>query len=151
MAQDKRTKSGQRVETGEPSQLKHSPFAHLTVKPASTQPPETSADAQPEVAAAQPTPAPAPRAKSRGRLLLRRETKKRAGKAVIVVYGFPTEAELSTPEAKQLLSELKQTLGCGGTLEGAGADREIVVQGDQAARVAELLRAKGFKVAGVTS
>jgi len=149
MAQDKRTKSGQRVETGEPVQLKHSPFAHLTVKPSvNTQPKEASTHSAPDVTVLEPEP---PHAKSRGRLLLRRETKKRAGNAVIVVYGLPSEAELSAADAKQLLSELKQTLGCGGTLEGTGTMREFVVQGDQAARVAELLRAKGFKVAGVTS
>jgi translation initiation factor 1 (eIF-1/SUI1) len=37
------------------------------------------------------------------------------------------------------------------TVERVRNDTEIVVQGDQPARVAELLRARGFRVDGVTS
>jgi translation initiation factor 1 (eIF-1/SUI1) len=46
---------------------------------------------------------------------------------------------------------LKRELGCGGTLPAKHDKAEIVIQGDQPARVAELLRARGFRVDGVTS
>ncbi len=42
-------------------------------------------------------------------------------------------------------------LGCGGTIERVPSDTEIVLQDDQPARVAELLRARGFRVDGLTA
>jgi translation initiation factor 1 (eIF-1/SUI1) len=89
--------------------------------------------------------------KSRGRLVLRRETKHRGGKAVVVVAGLRANAHLAESEIATLAQHLKQQLGCGGSVERVASDTEIVVQGDQPARVAELLRARGFRVDGVTS
>jgi translation initiation factor 1 (eIF-1/SUI1) len=89
--------------------------------------------------------------KSRGRLVLRRETKHRGGKAVVVVAGLRANAHLAESEIATLAQHLKQQLGCGGSVERVASDTEIVVQGDQPARVAALLRARGFRVDGVTS
>jgi translation initiation factor 1 (eIF-1/SUI1) len=111
-------------------------------------------------AAAVPTRAPkgvspasaAPSAgKSRGRLLQRRETKHRAGKAVIIVSGFEELRDFDEAALAALAKELKQALGCGGTLEMRAGKRELVLQGDRAAQVAALLCARGFRVDGVTS
>lgn len=90
--------------------------------------------------------------KSRGRLVLRRETKHRGGKAVVIVRGFAQLAEFGDEtKVAELAKELKQKLGCGGTVENGDGETEIVLQGDRAAKVAELLRAHGFRVDGVTS
>jgi translation initiation factor 1 len=87
------------------------------------------------------------RERARGRLVLRRETKQRGGKAVIVVAGFAQLSE--TDEALgELTKELKQLLGCGGTLS---REREIILQGDNPTQIAEHLRAKGYRVVGVGS
>lgn len=149
MDKGKHNKPKPRVATSESDGLTHSPFATLGGSLNQTVPAqqETPAEVSP---AAEKNP-------FRGRILLRRETKKRGGKAVIVVYGFAPASELADEKLQALATELKQTLGCGGTLEhkdggpGSRAERELVLQGDQPARVAELLRAKGFTVAGVTS
>lgn len=90
----------------------------------------------------------APPRKNRGRLVLRRETKERGGKTVVVISGF-TEG---VPGASALMiadlaKELKGKLGCGGTFDR----QEIVLQGDRAAAVAALLEQLGFHVRGVTS
>ena len=84
--------------------------------------------------------------------MLRRETKHRGGKAVIIVRGFAALPEFGD-ESKlaELAKELKQKLGCGGTVEHGDGETELVLQGDRAAKVAELLRAHGFRVDGVTS
>jgi translation initiation factor 1 (eIF-1/SUI1) len=124
--------------------LKHNPFASLSVE----------RDALP--AGEAPAPAvedkPGPRpGSSRGRLVLRRETKHRGGKAVIIVRGFAALRGFSEADVEALAKELKQKLGCGGTVEQEAGETEIVLQGDRAAKVAELLRAQGFRVDGVTS
>jgi translation initiation factor 1 len=85
-------------------------------------------------------------AKSKGRLLLRRETKDRGGKTVVVVSGFTPGAH-PAPLLEELSRTLRKRLGCGGTVDG----REIVVQGDRPAAVAEALRGLGFIVGGVVS
>jgi translation initiation factor 1 len=128
-----------KVEGGEPAAaLKHNPFAALALDRAA-------------LPVAEPTPAvapPAPKAaKSRGRLVLRRETKHRGGKAVIIVRGL---AGLADAEVESMAKQLKQKLGCGGTVERAEGEPELVLQGDQPAKVAEWLRAQGFRVDGVT-
>jgi translation initiation factor 1 (eIF-1/SUI1) len=143
--------------------LKHNPFAALAgARPAAVEP---SSAAQPAPSAREPEPrrepvprrepppaaAPQPAGKTRGRLVLRRETKHRAGKAVIVIGGFAALRDFDDAATQALARELKQQLGCGGTVEGSGERREIVLQGDRAAQVAELLRARGFRVDGVTS
>ena len=106
--------------------------------------PEKSALAQP----AAPAAAPAPPRKNRGRLILRRETKDRGGKVVVVVSGFAEGVPgASAVLIADLAKELKGKLGCGGTFDR----REIVLQGDRAAQVAQLLEQIGFAVRGVTS
>lgn len=125
-----------------PEALTHNPFAALSglgelpaQQPAPEPPPPASAPARP---------------KSAGRLILRRETKHRAGKAVVVVSGFGALAHYDEQATRALAQQLKQQLGCGGTVEDRRGEREIVLQGDRAAAVAELLRGLGFRVDGVT-
>lgn len=81
--------------------------------------------------------------KVKGRVILRRETARRAGKTVVVVSGF--DEDLGRDVLEAWASELKRACGCGGTVEG----REIVVQGDQPERVASFFRQKGLRVAGL--
>lgn len=123
--------------------LKHSPFAALGGKEAPAAP-ATSSGAPLE---AKSPAAEGGSAKSRGRLVLRRETKHRGGKAVIVIAGFEAIAGFDDRAIAELAQDCKRALACGGTVDGS----EIVLQGDRAADVAELLRTKGFRVAGVTS
>jgi translation initiation factor 1 len=78
-----------------------------------------------------------------GRVVLRRETAHRRGKAVIIVHDF--EPQISDSTIATLGGELKDACGCGGTIRG----REIELQGEQVAKAREILEAKGFRVAGV--
>jgi translation initiation factor 1 len=127
-----------KVEGSEPAAaLKHNPFAALALDRAALPVAEPPAAAPPAPTAA----------KSRGRLVLRRETKHRGGKAVIIVRGL---AGLADAEVESLAKQLKQKLGCGGTVERDEGEPELVLQGDQPAKVAEWLRAQGFRVDGVT-
>jgi translation initiation factor 1 (eIF-1/SUI1) len=148
MDKSKRNKPQERVTTAGSEQLTHSPFAKLAAAALDLAPEPLASP--PEVSRIPAAPASAKPA-LRGKILLRRETKRRNGKAVIVVHGFAPESELPDATLEALATELKQTLGCGGTLEHSERGRELVLQGDQPARLAELLRAKGFKVGGVTS
>lgn len=143
----------------ETPKLTHSPFAALLGKPIAAAPVAEKSSSAP-VSAAQlpartpeptPRPAPEPGKKSRGRLVLRRETKHRGGKAVIIVRGFEELRDFDAAAIEALAKQLKQSLGCGGTVEREGGKPEIVLQGDRAAKVAELLRDRGFRVDGVTS
>jgi translation initiation factor 1 (eIF-1/SUI1) len=160
----KNNKSGDGGNALQPQKLTHSPFAALGKASAAapvTPPPEAEPPkAQPTQAApakaaqAEPRAESArvePGAKSRGRLVLRRETKHRGGKAVIIVRGFEELRAFDDAAIEALAKQLKQSLGCGGTVESAGGKPEIILQGDRAAKVAELLRARGFRVDGVTS
>jgi translation initiation factor 1 len=132
------------VPLGQSSPLQHSPFAALGPR----EPPDAEAAPAGSVRAeAAPQP---PAAKPRGRLVLRRETKRRGGKAVVVVSGFASTA-IDAAALERLAKEIKTALGCGGALEAVGEERELVLQGDQPARVADLLRERGFRVGGVTS
>jgi len=121
--------------------LQADPFAALqglaadALRPA---PPEAAAV---PVVSAVPSAAP----KSRGRVVLRRETKGRGGKTVVVISGFPGAGALPTPALEEVARVLRKQLGCGGSLDG----REIVIQGDRPAAVAEALRGLGFSPAGV--
>lgn len=126
----KKLKPNATVSTGEPAKLTHSPFAGLGGR--ATEEPAPTAPAAPA---------------ARGRLVLRRETKHRGGKAVVIIGGFGELPGFDERALAELAKECKQTLGCGGTVDG----EEIVLQGDRPAEVAELLRSKGFRVAGVTS
>lgn len=116
--------------------LKHSPFASLVGGAAS---PPTAAATEPALAATE-----IPRG---GRLVLRRETKHRGGKAVVIISGFDAIPHFDQAAIAALAKACKEALACGGTADG----NEIVLQGDRPAEVAELLRARGFRVAGVTS
>ena len=116
--------------------LKHSPFASLG---GAAVPPPTAAATEPAVAAAEN-----PRG---GRLVLRRETKHRGGKAVVIISGFDAIPKFDQAAIAALAKACKEALACGGTTDG----NQIVLQGDRPAEVAELLRARGFRVAGVTS
>jgi translation initiation factor 1 len=166
----KQSKSSRTTPTGPASNLTHSPFAKLKelagpgapdaqavqeteARDAEVAPPvprsAITKDAKQPGPAKEPEPSSAK--KSRGRLVLRRETKHRGGKAVIVITGFAALREFPESAIEALAKQLKQQLGCGGTVEERGAEREIVLQGDRAAKVAEVLRAQGFRVEGVTS
>jgi translation initiation factor 1 len=74
--------------------------------------------------------------RARQRLRVRTDTR-RYGKPVTVVTGFDDGVALD-----ELASRLKRALACGGTV----GDGEIVLQGDHAARVPDLLRERGFAV-----
>lgn len=126
------------------SPLKHSPFAALrgAVAPEAPVPPPVAPPAP-----AAPVPAPS---KKKGRVVLRRETKHRGGKAVILVTGLGALEDHDDAAVEALAQKLKKQLGCGGTVEHEGGDRQIVLQGDRAAQVAELLRGLGYRVDGVT-
>jgi len=130
--------------TGQESQLKHNPFGALGgVAAPRAEAPSQESEAPPVTAAPEP--------KSRGRLILRREKKHRGGKTVVIVAGLRSSAHLAESEIEKLAQHLKQQLGCGGAVERVTNDTEIVIQGDQPARIAELLRAQRFRVDGVTS
>jgi translation initiation factor 1 len=105
--------------------------------------------AAPEKAAsAKPAAPPEPPRKNRGRLILRRETKDRGGKVVVVVSGFAEGVPgANAVMIADLAKDLKGKLGCGDTFDR----QEIVLQGDRAAQVAQLLGQLGFAVRGVTS
>jgi translation initiation factor 1 (eIF-1/SUI1) len=131
------------ISTGTSEQLKHNPFAALAGQTAPAAPqPATPTAAEPPRAAAPDKP--------RGRLVLRRETKHRGGKAVVVVTGFEAVRGFDAAAVSELAKRLKQALGCGGGVEQRDGAPEILLQGDQPAKVAELLRAQGFRVDGVT-
>ena len=85
--------------------------------------------AEPPVPTARSAKFPAARA------VIRLERKGRGGKEVTCVE----QLELSPPELQGWLKEMKQTLGCGGVLEGSA----IVLQGDQRRRVKAILEERG--------
>lgn len=126
----------------------------------SAAPPVSPAAAPPVPPAAAPAvvpPAPAPPAtekpktRSLGRLVLRRETKHRGGKTVVVISGFSALGMSGVGLANRLRDvekHLKNRLGCGGAHDVATA--EILIQGDRPEAIAELLRDLGYTVAGVT-
>ena len=73
-----------------------------------------------------------------GFVRVRRETQGRGGKTVTVLLG------LTGPPAKlaELARDLKRACGAGGSVQPQG----IEIQGDHRGVVAELLRARGYKV-----
>jgi translation initiation factor 1 len=79
----------------------------------------------------------------KGRVVLRKETSQRAGKAVIVVSQF--ESKINLREIDKLARQLKKFCGCGGTVK----DREIEIQGDQPAKIRAFLEQQGFRVDGI--
>ncbi|SDR26973.1 SUI1 family translation initiation factor [Natronobacterium texcoconense] len=67
-----------------------------------------------------------------------RTESRRYDKPVTIVEGF----DLETSEIKSLASELKQSVGAGGTVD----DGRIELQGDHRDRVPDLLRERGYEV-----
>lgn len=97
---------------------------------------------------APPPPAPSAPAAPKdiwkmGRVVLRKETSGRSGKSVIVVYDFATHLPVSVIET--IAKKLRTACGCGGTVKG----RLIEIQGDQPAKIRQLLEEEGFQVAGI--
>ncbi len=78
-----------------------------------------------------------------GRVVLRRERVQRGGKTVIVIDDFATHLPLAFIE--RTAAKVRTACGCGGTVK----DRRVEIQGDQAAKIREVLEAEGFTVAGV--
>lgn len=78
---------------------------------------------------------PAPAAKGPARAVVRLERKHRGGKEVTVVE----KLELPPDALATWCKDLKQALGCGGTVEGDA----IVLQGDLRQRVPAVLTKKG--------
>ncbi|HBA88117.1 MAG TPA: stress response translation initiation inhibitor YciH [Geobacter sp.] len=72
-----------------------------------------------------------------GAVRLRRETKGRGGKTVIVITGVPVDAAALTI----LAGELKKRCGCGGTAK----DGVIEIQGDHADVLLAELTKRGYK------
>lgn len=114
----------------------HNPFAALdaTGLPVGEKPPPAQTPDRDEL----------PRPSRYGRVVLRREKAHRGGKTVIVVHEFASNISLSYIEA--LAGKLKAACACGGTAR----ERTIEIQGDQPARIRELLEREGFRVAGVS-
>jgi len=75
---------------------------------------------------------------SDGFALVRRETKGRKGKGVIVISGLG----LNTTDLKSLASQLKKSCGTGGSV----VDETIEIQGDKRELIKEILEKKGYKV-----
>ena len=69
---------------------------------------------------------------------IRRETKGRKGKGVIVISGLG----LSDKDLKQLASQLKKRCGTGGSVVG----ETIEIQGDKREAIKEILNSKGYKI-----
>lgn len=66
------------------------------------------------------------------------DKKGRKGKVATIIEGFT----LTDEEVEGVASELKRTLGTGGSVRGG----EILLQGDWRERAAEFLRARGYRV-----
>ncbi|MBN1653363.1 MAG: translation initiation factor [Deltaproteobacteria bacterium] len=141
-----------KINVNESSSLKHNPFVGLTgikAKLAENGEPST-APAIPEtvISTGQDNARTTPLC---GRLILRRETKHRGGKTVVIVSGFGAQSDWDSRTIAELAKHLKTQLACGGSVVSHEGESEIVLQGDHPARVAELLRARGLDVGGVTS
>ena len=145
--------SHKKVDVSRPATpLQHNPFAMLgeldVLKniPAPELEPEKPPRAPDPVKKAK-APKPAIAKNSRGRLVLRRETKDRGGKVVVVVSGFAGLPGANSVMIANLARELKGKLGCGGSFDR----QEIVLQGDRCAAVNVLLEELGFRVDGIKS
>jgi translation initiation factor 1 (eIF-1/SUI1) len=130
--------------SGSADALRHNPFGALASVSAASE--KATEPLTPSPSAEAPVATP----ERRARLVLRREKKGRGGKTVVIVSGFGPEPEARLQGIEELAQHLKQHLGCGGAIEPRAGEAEIVIQGDQPARVAELLRARGHRVSGVT-
>jgi translation initiation factor 1 len=155
--------SRHKVEVSRPAApLQHNPFALLgeldALKDLPRPEPEKTVETdggqrpplqKPPVESTRPAKPPKPvyAKNSRGRLVLRRETKDRGGKVVVVISGFAALPGANAVMIANLAKELKGKLGCGGSFDR----QEIVLQGDRAAAVNALLEELGFRVDGVKS
>ncbi|WP_416840603.1 stress response translation initiation inhibitor YciH [Haloferax sp. DFSO52] len=74
-----------------------------------------------------------------GQTLTIRKDTRRYGKSMTIVSGF----QMDRAEIKELASELKHRLACGGTVEG----NEIELQGDHVQRARDILSEFGYQVA----
>jgi translation initiation factor 1 len=72
-----------------------------------------------------------------GVVRVRRESKGRGGKTVMVITGLPLDSAALT----LLAGELKRTCGCGGTAK----DGVIEIQGDHAEKIMAELEKRGYK------
>jgi len=100
-------------------------------------------DTAPEPSPLSPAPAATPEKPGRRGVVLRRETAHRGGKTVVVLYDFsppPGEEEL-----RRLAKILRNACGSGGAVKGG----EIEIQGDQPARIREILVENGYRVRGI--
>ena len=149
--------SHKKVDVSRPAApLQHNPFAMLGEldalknlapepdKPPRAAEPEKPVGLKPPLQTAK-APKPVIPKNSRGRLILRRETKDRGGKVVVVVSGFAELPGANSVMIANLAKELKGKLGCGGSFDR----QEIVLQGDRCAAVNTLLEELGFRVDGV--
>lgn len=69
--------------------------------------------------------------------------KRKKGKVVTVVRGLPSHGN----DLRQLLTDVKNHCGAGGTLANAEAEiPELEIQGDHLSRVEAYLKQNGFKV-----
>lgn len=151
--------SHKKVDVSRPaSPLQHNPFAmlgeldalkNLAPAPEPEKPPRRpeleKSDGHKQPLQTAKAPKPTIPKNSRGRLILRRETKDRGGKVVVVVSGFAELPGANSVMIANLAKELKGKLGCGGSFDRL----EIVLQGDRAAAVNALLEELGFRVDGV--
>jgi translation initiation factor 1 len=139
--------SRRKVDVARPAApLQSNPFAVLEEVDALKNLPAPAPAEKPK-AVEKPKPAENPPKKARGRLILRRETKDRGGKVVVVVYGFSELPGANAVMIADLAKRLKGKLGCGGSFDR----QEIVLQGDRAADVCAALEAEGYRVDGVKS
>jgi translation initiation factor 1 len=72
-----------------------------------------------------------------GRIIIRLDRKKRAGKSVTVIEGLA----LSAGEMEALLRQIKADRGTGGTMK----DGVLEIQGDHCSAIISFLEKKGFK------
>ncbi len=90
-----------------------------------------------------PESQPEPAAPKMGRVVLRLEKAGRGGKCVIVAGGFAPH--FSGAALDEFARRARVACGCGGTV----ANREIELQGGDAARVRAFFAGEGFRVDGV--
>jgi translation initiation factor 1 len=84
-----------------------------------------------------PEPAASPAARGPARAVVRYQRKGRGGKEATIIE----QLGLDATQLAEWCRELKQALGCGGNVEG----EQLVLGGDQRARVPALLEAKGVR------
>ncbi|MEM6822113.1 MAG: translation initiation factor [Verrucomicrobiota bacterium] len=128
------SKKRKKLELDHPTDALNNAFSGLDIQGLDPGPSECSDTTEPELALKEG---------KKEELIQRKETAHRGGKTVIIVSGFLDSR--SDEELAQLAARLKKSCGCGGTLK----DREIEIQGEKAAEVANFLRKDGFRPRGV--